>query len=316
MSRIESARVKEKALSLGFELVGVCPAAAPPHLQEYQRWLDNGYHGSMEYLREHLPLKADPQLLLPGARSIIAVGLNYNQEPPTRPGGPRIARYALGRDYHKVLRGKLKQLAAWIEFEHEEGACRACVDSAPIMERDFANLAGLGWFGKNTMLINSRRGSWFFLGLLLTTVHFEPDQPAEGGCGTCTRCIEACPTGAIIHSDGRWQIDARTCISYLTIEHKGPIEPELEARLGAWTFGCDICQEVCPFNQPRPNQPLRAQSTSEPDFLTRSEWPSLERLSNMQWAQWDEFTRGSALRRTGLEGLSRNARINQRNQEA
>jgi epoxyqueuosine reductase len=312
-SRIDTADLKEQARGLGFDLVGVCPAVEPPHLGEYQRWLQNGYHGTMAYLQDHLPLKEHPNRLLPGARSVIAVALNYNQPQVPREGEPRIARYALGRDYHQVLRGKLRKLASYVQSAHPEAECRPCVDSAPIMERDYANLAGLGWFGKNTMLINSRKGSWFFLGLLLTTVDFEPDAPAAGGCGTCTRCIDACPTGAIVHEEGRWQVDARSCISYLTIEHKGALTRDQERQLGDWTFGCDVCQEVCPFNQLRLSQPDRAQITTEPDFLSRSEMPSLSRIASIEWAEWDELTRGSAMRRAGLEGLRRNAAINLRN---
>jgi epoxyqueuosine reductase len=181
------------------------------------------------------------------------------------------------------------------------------------MERDFANMAGLGWFGKNTMLINSRKGSWFFLGLLLTTIDFEPDEPALGGCGTCSRCIDACPTGAIVNEEGRWQIDARRCISYLTIEHAGAMDPDVESAIGDWTFGCDICQEICPFNEPRSSQPERARVTAEPDFLEGRSLPSLKALADIPWADWDELTRGSPMRRTGLEGLRRNAAINLRN---
>ncbi len=311
--KVDSSHVKYRAQELGFELVGVCAANKPPHLEQYRSWLAKGHQGSMDYLVDHLQLKQHPHRLLPGARSVIAVGLNYNQHNEHRAGKPKIARYAIGRDYHKVMRSKLKRLAESIETEHPGAACRPCVDSAPIMERDFANMAGLGWFGKNTMIINSRRGSWFFLGLLLTTVEYEPDKPAIGGCGTCTRCIEACPTGAIVHEEGRWQVDARRCISYLTIEHKGEINPLLEERMGEWTFGCDVCQEVCPFNEPRASQPDRAKETDEPDFRKRTQMPTLQQTANLEWSQWDELTRGSAMRRTGLEGLRRNAQINLQN---
>lgn len=301
--------LKLEAERLGFDLCGVAAAVETPHLAAYRRWLERGFHGEMGYLAEHLPLKEHPEKLLPNVRSVIAVGLNYNQPNPPIEGRPRIARYAQGRDYHKVIRTKLRRLAEWIEREYPGAQCRPCVDSAPICERDFANLAGLGWFGKNTMLINSQRGSWFFLGVLLTTVEFDADPPAFGGCGTCMRCVEACPTGAIVHVDGRWQVDARSCISYLTIEHKGEIPHELADRMGPWTFGCDVCQEVCPFNQPRTNNPLRAQTTQEPDFLGRRNWPTLAEIENLPYEAWDTLTQGSAVRRTGLEGLQRNARI-------
>lgn len=305
--------LKVEARRLGFTTCGVAPPVPAPHMDAYLEWLEKGHHGTMGYLAEHVPLKAHPEQLLPGVRSVVAVSLNYRQPNPPWEGKPRIATYALGRDYHKVLRGKLKRLAAWVESSAPGSVCRPCVDSAPIFERDYAHLAGLGWFGKNTMLIDSKRGSWFFLGLLLTTAEFEFDAPSEGGCGTCRRCIEACPTGAIVHEDGRWQIAASRCISYLTIEHRGEIAPELAAKMGDWTFGCDVCQEVCPFNQPRASQPLRAAVTTEEDFLQAREWPSLVEMAELEEEQWDALTRGSPTRRTGIEGLRRNARINLKN---
>jgi len=305
--------LKRKAHSLGFELAGVCPIDAPVHWSEYGQWLDRGFAGTMDYLQQHLAMKRDPRSLLATAKSIVAVGLNYNQDNPAEPGSPHFARYARGRDYHKVVRGKLRRLADWLDGEHPGGDHRACVDSAPILERDYANSAGLGWFGKNTMLINSQRGSWFFIGLLLTSLEFEPDSPAIGGCGSCRACIDACPTGAIVNTEGRWQVDARRCISYLTIEHRGEIEPELASQMGGWTFGCDVCQEVCPFNQPRESQPIRALETQEPDFLKLRMWPPLAEVAEIDDVRWDELTQGSPIRRTGLEGIRRNARINLKN---
>jgi epoxyqueuosine reductase len=302
---IATAPLKQEALNLGFDLCGVCPAVAPPHYEAYEHWLSKGYHGTMGYLQRNAPLKQHPENLLPGAKSIIAAALNYNQPNPERPDHPRIARYALGRDYHKVLRSKLKRLETYLTQQYPESRHRACVDSAPILERDYAQLAGLGWYGKNTMLINSHRGSWFFIGLLITTLDIEPDKPATGQCGTCTKCLDACPTGALMLEDGRWQLDARRCISYLTIEHEG----ELDYDTAGWTFGCDICQEVCPFNEPRPSQPLRGAPTNEADFLDRRELPPLRELANVTFEDWDRLTRGSALRRTGHAGLKRNAQL-------
>jgi epoxyqueuosine reductase len=159
------------------------------------------------------------------------------------------------------------------------------------------------------MLIDSRCGSWFFIGLLLTTVEFEPDAPAHGACGTCTKCIDACPTQAILFDEGRWQVDARRCISYLTIEHKHKIAPDLEERIAPWTFGCDVCQEVCPFNQQRESQPERARTTTVPDFLEKREWPPLDVLAQIGPGQWDVLTRGSPVRRTGLVHLRRIAHV-------
>jgi epoxyqueuosine reductase len=260
----------------------------------------------MDYLRRHLPLKQDPRTILPSCRSVIVVALNYNQPNPPQENQPRIARYALGRDYHRVIRKKLRALEALIKQHEPTAETRPCVDSAPVMERDFAQLAGIGWFGKNTCLIDSRRGSWFFLGVLLTSAQLEPDQPAEGGCGTCTKCIDACPTGAIVFDDNRWQVDSRRCISYLTIEHKDPLNEDLHG----WTFGCDICQEVCPFNEPRTNQPERAPLTQEPDFLKTKPWPPLPQLAQITNAEWDQLTQGSATRRAGPDQIRRNAALN------
>ncbi len=306
--------LKDYALELGFSTVGVCRAVPPPHFGAYREWLAKDFAGNMSYLRRHLPAKSDPQALLPGVRSIVAATLNYNQPNPVRPGYPRIARYALGRDYHKVMRGRLKRLGRWILERHPDSQVRPCVDSAPILERDYAQLAGLGWFGKNTMLIDSRRGSWFFIGLLLTTVEFEPDAPSEGSCGTCRKCIDACPTGAIVFEDARWQVDARQCISYLTIEHRGEFSGVQSAQVGDWTFGCDICQEVCPFNGPRPSQPLRGQETECEDFRTLREWPSLNEMARLTPERFDTLTRGSPLRRPYRNGLIRNAKANRSNQ--
>jgi epoxyqueuosine reductase len=307
---LDTKALKEAALKLGFDACGVCEAVPPPHLKEYESWIAKQSHGSMRYLERHIPLKNDPQRLLRGARSVIAFSLNYNQPNPSRPGFPRIAKYALGRDYHKVLRSKLRRLTASIEGKYGKAQFRVCVDSAPIMERDYANLAGLGWFGKNTMLIDSKRGSWFFIGILLTTLRFQPDAPSVGSCGKCHKCVDACPTGAIVFEEERWQVDARRCVSYLTIEHKGAIDPNLAAKFGDWTFGCDICQEVCPFNSERESQPERSLATRETDFLTPRDWPSLRELSQIPQARWDVLTRGSAVRRAGHDGLRRNARIN------
>ncbi|HJP82950.1 MAG TPA: tRNA epoxyqueuosine(34) reductase QueG [Fimbriimonadaceae bacterium] len=312
---IESEAIKRLCLDLGFDQAGICQAQAPRHHYAYREWLEKGYAGEMDYLHRHLELKSHPNQLLPSVQSVIAVALSYNQPNPPVPGKPRIARYALGRDYHKVLRKKLEKLADQLSALSPEAEFRICVDSAPIMERDFANLAGIGWFGKNTMLINSQRGSWFFIGLLLTSLDLIPDSPAIGGCGTCRACIEACPTGAIVYEDDRWQVDARRCISYLTIEKRGEIETDLASRMGDWTFGCDVCQEVCPFNQPRESQPLRAQLTKEGDFLSRRDLPALNRCEEISQEEWDQISAGSPIRRTGLDGLKRNVAINLMNAE-
>lgn len=305
----ELRRYAETALGVR---MGVAPAVAPPHLDAYRQWLALGKHGEMAYLADSLELRTHPERLLPGARSVVAIAADYNRPNPHRPGEARIARYALGRDYHKVLRAKLRAMARWLDARAPGHTHRPCVDSAPILERDFAQMAGLGWFGKNTMLINSRRGSWFFIGLLLTTLELEPSAPAAGGCGTCRACVDACPTGAIVHQDGRWQVDARHCVSYLTIEHRGTIPEGLAQGIGEWTFGCDVCQEVCPFNAPRTTQPLRAATTTEPDFLLDAPRLPLETVASWTESDWDEATRGRALRRAKRSQWVRNATVNQR----
>lgn len=298
MERVSSQTVKARALELGFSTVGVAPALPIPEaLATYRSWLESGFQADMAYLQNHEPLKQHPENLLEGCQSVIAVTLNYYQEPPAGEG--KIARYALGRDYHKVLRSKLNRLARAIVQDYPESRQRACVDSAPILDRAFASMAGLGWFGKNTMLIDSKRGSWFFIGLLLTTVPYELDEPSVGGCGSCRACIDACPTGAIKLLGARYQVDSRSCISYQTIENKGDLTVDTDG----WLFGCDVCQEVCPFNQSRSSQPFRASLTSESDFLL----PLAERVrlaTNV--AEWDVATRGSPIRRAGYDGWVRN----------
>ena len=262
-------------------------------------------HGTMDYMSASEPLRSNPEGLLPGVQSILAVTLNYNSGESSR-SGPRVARYALGRDYHKVLRAKLKKIAAWAEADNPGLQARPCVDSAPILERDYAWLAGLGWFGKNTMLIDTKRGSWFFIGLLLLSEHFEPDAPEIGSCGTCRTCIDACPTGALVIENGRpiATLDASRCISYQTIEHHGPLTENTHG----WLFGCDICQEVCPFNHARANSPLRAVTTKVDDFAPRTPntSPDLAAISQMDRAAFESTYAGTALMRAGIERMQRN----------
>jgi epoxyqueuosine reductase len=299
-----------EALSLGFDALGVCGPAPAEGWEFYRQWLARGFHGGMGYLAGTIEARRCVDSLLPGCRSVVAVAINYNQPNPAVPGAPRIARYALGRDYHKTIRGKLRRLARFLEAEAPGARTRVCVDSAPVLERELAHRAGLGWFGKNTMLIDSRRGSWFLLGIMLTDVELPRDEPSLGGCGDCRLCVDACPAGCIVFEGGRWQVDARLCVSALTVEHRGPFTAGQAASVAGWTFGCDACQEVCPFNQPRPSQPLRARETSEPDFLARREWPPVPELATIGYAEWDALTRGSAVRRAGHAGLRRNARAN------
>jgi epoxyqueuosine reductase len=307
--------IKSIGTDLGFSRVGICSAAEPVSLPVYQAWVEAGYHASMDYLATSIHLRSTLESLLPGAASVVVCALNYHQPTEWQPGEPRMAQYALGRDYHKVLRKKLQSLARVLANHFPEAQFRAAVDSAPMLEREFAHRAGLGWYGKNTCLIDSRTGSYFVIGSLLTTLELTPDAPSPGGCGTCRACIDACPTGAIVQFQGRWHVQSERCISYLTIEHEGEIAAELQPLMGEWTFGCDVCQDVCPFNQARDTQPERAPVTREPDFAPR-QWPNLQDISQISYENWDILTRGSPVRRAGHEGLKRNAVINLRNQLA
>lgn len=304
------AEVRERARDLGFDPVGIAAAHPPQSIPFYEAWLAEENHAEMGYLARHLEVKRSLENLLPGVKSVLAVGLNYRREDPWEPGNARIAQYARGRDYHKVLTAKLKQIAREVA-----GPWRICVDAQPLLERELAQRAGLGWFGKNTMLINSARGSYFVLGFLLTTEFWEPDAPAVGGCGTCRKCIDACPTGAIVPFQDRWAVNSGDCISYLTIEHRGPF-PDAQ-KVGEWTFGCDVCQDVCPFNEPRASQPQRAPLTQQQDFLRENPFHNrpLVALAQLTETEWDVATRGSAIRRAGFEGFVRNIRANLDNLE-
>lgn len=304
--------VKAKAHALGFELVGICPADPAQSSPFFEKWLAEGFHGTMEFLPRSAALRSEPRHVLASARSVVMVGLNYYVPVQHAPGQPKIARYALGRDYHRVLRGKLSALGAALQEAEPSVEVRPCVDTAPLFEREFAVRAGIGWIGKNSCLINTRRGSWMFLGALLTSACLEYDTPDPGGCGACRVCIDACPTGAIVQLDGRWTVDSRRCISYLTIEHRDGVDPALEPALAEWTYGCDICQEVCPFNSPREHHPLRAAATQEPDFLKRRAWPSLAEIAIWSHEEWDQATRGSATRRASHVQWKRNAALNLR----
>ncbi len=299
-----SAWIKAYAQALGFDLVGIAPAVRPPHADKLLWWLQQGYAGEMTYMERTADQRTDPQSLLPGAKSALVVGLNYAPA-HLHEADYRIARYALGEDYHTVIRSKLETLLSAIRALLPDCEGKICVDSAPVLERDLAWLAGLGWYGKNTCLINTHRGSYFFIGVLLLTVELEYDHPAFGGCGRCRRCLDACPTGAIREP---YVLDARRCISYLTIEQRGAIPNELREPMGEWLFGCDICQEVCPFNQPRPHQPLRAMPTTEPRLLPRP-LPRLEEILTMDESEFQQQFAGSPIRRAKWRGLVRNALI-------
>ncbi len=291
---------------MGFELAGVCLAGEPATWSFYADWVAEGHHAGMDYLVRSLELRSSLDSVLPGTKSVLALGLNYNHSLDHSEGQAKIARYAQGRDYHPLFRKTLARLAKELSADFPEARFRAVADSAPLLEREWAQRAGLGWPGKNTCLIHSQKGSWFLLGFLLMTLEAEPDMPAKGGCGTCRLCIESCPTGALIFKNNRWQVDSNSCISYWTIENKGPVPAHIAERLQGWTFGCDICQEVCPFNQPRASQPERAAEAAHPDLKPR-QWPSLQQLAQISYAEWDVMTQGSPVRRRGWQGIRWNA---------
>jgi epoxyqueuosine reductase len=296
-----SKTIKARAFSLGFDLCGIAPAVPSAFRAEFRSWIERGMHGEMGYMARDPERRLEPELVLPGARSIVVVAMNYYTESePESPDQAVFARYARGDDYHDVMLPRLKELLAWIREVRPEAEGKCYVDTGPILEREVARRAGIGWFGKNTMLINTRRGSWFLLGELLLTLPLVPDEPAMGGCGTCTRCLDACPTGAIVRP---YEVDARRCISYLTIEQKGPIPVELAEKMGNRIFGCDICQEVCPFNE------RRAVPTDEPAFHPRPSTirPKLADLLEMTEEEFRAKFKRSPVKRAKWQGLLRNA---------
>jgi epoxyqueuosine reductase len=312
----------ERARAAGFELCGVVAVDAGerfPELGHLPEWLDRGYAGEMNYLRD--PRRADPRSVLEGARSLIVVGINYDSAPrasdfpsASADGSPRgwISRYAWGDDYHEVIQRKLQSLIAEMRGEFAgEFTARSWTDTGPIIERVAAKYAGLGWLAKNTFLINSTLGSWLFLGVILTTLELAPSVPAGAPppadrCGTCTRCLDACPTDAF---PAPYVLDARKCISYLTIELRGAIPQELRAHMGNAVIGCDICQDVCPWNRKAPItslpafQPRRIAANGEKSLAS----PELEWLASLSQQEFSAVFRGSAVKRAKWRGLVRNA---------
>jgi epoxyqueuosine reductase len=292
-----SAQVKEAGRGLGFDLVAVGPAGPPDHAAAFEGWLDAGHAGTMAYLDRGRAKRGDPGRVLPGARSLVVCALGYYQGPAVA-GPPGVARYAWGEDYHAVMEPRLETLAETISRLAPGTAARAYVDTGPLLERDLAARAGLGWIGKNTMLLHQDLGSFFFIGTVLTTASLESDAPLPDRCGSCTRCLDACPTAAFVDP---YVLDARRCIAYLTIEHRGPIPGELRPGVGAWVFGCDVCQDVCPWNR-------RTPVAGEPAFAPRGHPPIAELLTLGEPAYLDSF-RGSPLKRARREGLARNAAV-------
>src|SRR5437588_2024504 len=297
-------RVKRKALDLGFQAVGVSRATSDR--QEAARlaeWLARGYHGEMGWMARTAKKRQHPALLLPGVRAIVSVGMNYGTEdqPDDRPGHGRIARYARGEDYHQVLGERLKVLASFLQAEAPDSRSRPYVDTGAVMEKAWAQRAGLGWIGKHSNLVSARHGSWLLLGEVLTTAHLDPDAPGADLCGTCTLCIRACPTGAITEP---YVVDARRCLSYLTIEQKGHIPKEFRRALGNRIFGCDDCLDACPYNH-------QAASTPEAEFrgtaLTIN--PDLQTLARQTAEDFRKAFQRSAVRRASHEGFQRSVAV-------
>lgn len=294
-------RIKQKATELGFMYCGV---SAATFLEEEAKrldiWLKKGYHGKMQYMENHFDKRLDPRLLVDGAKSVISLLLNYhNPQKQEDADAPKISQYAYGQDYHYVIRDRLKELLAFIRDEIGEVDGRVFVDSAPVMDKAWAARSGLGWIGKHSNLVHPRSGSWFFIAELILDLDLEPDGPMKDYCGTCTRCIDACPTGAIAEP---YVVDGSRCISYLTIELKDQLLPEeFRNSMDNWMFGCDVCQEVCPWNR----------------FSTRHKETAFEpheallRMSKSDWEDltheiFNEIFRHSAVKRTKFSGLQRN----------
>jgi epoxyqueuosine reductase len=299
-------RLKLEAIRVGFDAVGIAPAVSPPGYPDFLRWLEAGRAAGMEYLSRNPAARAHPSSMLEGVRSLVMVSLVYGGEEhekgPTFPSQGKVARYARGGDYHALIWRKLEELLEWLRGECPGINGRAVADTAPLLERDFARLAGLGWIGKNTMLIDRKLGSFTFLGALLVDAELDYDAPHEADhCGSCTLCLDLCPTQAFT---GPYQLDAGRCISYWTIEHRGPISENNAAELGGWAFGCDVCQDVCPWNRKAP--PGR-----QTELGARPEWTDpdlLEWLARDPW-EWQALLKGTALKRAKRSGLVRNAAL-------
>lgn len=307
--------VKHHANTVGFDLVGMTSARPAPHAGYYKHWLACGRAGNMRYLTRNVHIRSDPRQLLTNARSVICLGVSYRREDGYRPfskkkatpcfglgSGGLIAQYARGVDYHVVLRGMLEELIRRLRGDIDMPFnARPCVDTAPILERDWAVAAGLGWFGKNTCVLHPQLGSYLLLAEIVSTLDLPNDAPLDARCGTCTRCIDACPTGALT---APYELDARRCISYLTIEHREAVDPALEPAMGDAVFGCDICQQVCPYN-------AKAPCGTHPDLnadRTSARLPLVE-LLELRSGAYKRLARGSALRRARASQWRRNAAI-------
>ena len=304
---LSSEAIKERARELGFDVCGVAPVHAFPELAFFRQWIDRGYAGTMGYLPRSAERRSDVRKVVPSARSVIVTGTLYNSGQPystERYDATRgeVARYAWSRDYHHVIGERLDALLAWMTQQNPDPFdARAYVDTGPVQERVYAQYAGVGWIGKNTCVINPERGSWLLLGAIISSLPLEPDAPSLDQCGTCTLCLEACPTGAFAAPH---ELDATKCLSYLTIEYRGSIPEAQRAAIGNHLFGCDVCQEVCPWNA----APL---STADPSWSSR-EHLNLTSLIDL-WRRSDEelaaFIGDTAMTRAGVKGLRRNIAV-------
>ncbi len=302
--------LRGQAAELGFTLCGVTAAAAPKRLQEFNRWLEAGFAGQMHYLETRRDAYASPESVLAECKTIVMLAMPYTSRADRGQSARistqdestgQVARYAASPvDYHDLIHDRLKQLKRWLAEHFPESISRGIVDTAPLHEREFAEAAGLGWIGKNTLLLNRSYGSYFFLAALLTDIEFATDEPDDKNyCGTCTACLDACPTSAFPEP---FVLDATKCISYLTIEHRGAIHPELSLKMGDWMFGCDVCQEVCPWNR-------KAEETKEPSYLDREPFRQADVLKIMRMTDEDfrAAYRKTPLWRSKRRGIVRNA---------
>lgn len=308
---ILTAELKDRAIKEGFDLVGVAEAGKAQSATNLENWLEAGMHGEMGYMARTRRVRADPRLLLPGCKSVVAVAMSYRSDQPDsttferNDGRVWVSRYAWGRDYHRVIKKKLVRLGRWLADLCPGAQWRACVDTAPILEREWSARAGVGWIGKNTLLLNRDFGSELFLGILLTDQDLVADRPRPEHCGTCTACLDACPTAAFPEPR---MLDARRCIGYLTVEHRSAISDDLWSGVGKMIAGCDICQEVCPWTR-------RAPADLHPEFAPESRRfrPVLDDLEGLDEVGYKEWRRGSALNRIGYEQFRRNLGVARKN---
>lgn len=292
--------VKREAARLGFDFCGISIAGfLEEEAKHLEQWLNSNYHGKMAYMANHFDKRLDPTKLVPGAKSVISLMINYypsNQQ--LHSDAPKISKYAYGNDYHEVIKEKLKQLIETLRNEIGGIEGRAFVDSAPVLDKAWAKKSGMGWMGKNTNIINKKNGSFFFIAELITDLDLVPDSPVKDYCGTCNRCIDACPTDALI---APYQIDASKCISYLTIELKEQIPDNFKGKMEGWAFGCDVCQDVCPWNRfSKPHHHQALMPNEQLLSFSKDEWFELTEVV------FKRVFSKSAVKRTGFKGLTRN----------